>query len=138
MTHTELESYRRQLLARQSLRATDASHLPGQGSAKSSDEVSGSLSYVQMADRRADSFKQEFRQEVAAALKRIEQGTFGCCEECQKPIPQARLEVLPYARHCVDCLWKLQGKTVERQPRRGSELAGLAVNHGPDKPNWAI
>jgi RNA polymerase-binding transcription factor DksA len=108
MTNTQLESYRRQLRARQGLLETDVSHLPSKVFGKSGDE--DSLSYLQMADRRAGIFKQEFMQEVAAALKRIEQGTFGCCEECGKTILQARLEVLPYARHCVDCVWKLQGK----------------------------
>jgi DnaK suppressor protein len=109
MTNTQLEPYRRQLLARQCLSETDVSHLPGKALAKSGDEVSVGLSHIQRADRRASIFKQEFMQEVAAALKRIEEGTFGCCEECQKTISQARLEVLPYARHCVDCVWKHQG-----------------------------
>ena len=110
MTNTQLESYRRQLLARESLLSTDVSHLPGKALAKSSNEASDSLSYVQRVDCRTDRFKEEFMQEVAAALKRIEQGSFGCCEECGKTISQARLEFLPYARHCVDCVWKLQGK----------------------------
>jgi len=110
MTNTRLEYYRRQLLARQSLSETDVSHLLGKALARSGDEASDNLSYVQRADRRSSMFKLEFMQEVAAALKRIEQGTFGCCEKCGKTVSQARLEVLPYARHCVDCVWNLQGK----------------------------
>jgi RNA polymerase-binding transcription factor DksA len=41
--------------------------------------------------------------EVTAALARIDQGTFGRCEGCGKPIGRSRLDALPYARHCVRC-----------------------------------
>jgi RNA polymerase-binding transcription factor DksA len=73
-----------------------------------------------IADLGTDSFEQQFTlgllenneqtlEEVAAALERIEQGSFGRCEECQKTIPHARLEALPYARYCIACARKLQG-----------------------------
>jgi DnaK suppressor protein len=39
--------------------------------------------------------------EVNDALDRIEQGTFGRCEECRQEIPRERLEALPYARYCL-------------------------------------
>ena len=42
------------------------------------------------------------RAEVEAALKRIEDGTFGTCVDCGKPIPEARLEVRPEAARCVE------------------------------------
>jgi RNA polymerase-binding transcription factor DksA len=41
--------------------------------------------------------------EVADALKRIDAGTFGRCENCGRPIPEGRLEAVPYARYCVAC-----------------------------------
>jgi RNA polymerase-binding transcription factor DksA len=41
--------------------------------------------------------------EAAAALARIEAGTFGRCEGCGKAIGRSRLDALPYARHCVRC-----------------------------------
>ena len=41
------------------------------------------------------------RAEVEAALQRIEQGTYGTCVDCGKPIPAARLEVRPEAARCV-------------------------------------
>jgi RNA polymerase-binding transcription factor DksA len=40
---------------------------------------------------------------VIAALTRIDRGTFGRCEDCGKPIARARLDALPYARHCIAC-----------------------------------
>jgi RNA polymerase-binding transcription factor DksA len=41
--------------------------------------------------------------EATAALARIEAGTFGRCEACGRAIPAARLDAVPYARHCVKC-----------------------------------
>ena len=33
---------------------------------------------------------------------RIDEGTFGLCERCGKPIDPERLEALPYATLCID------------------------------------
>lgn len=40
---------------------------------------------------------------VDAALARLEDGTFGICLRCGKPIAPARLDALPWAAHCIDC-----------------------------------
>jgi DnaK suppressor protein len=40
---------------------------------------------------------------VDAALARLDDGTFGTCLRCGKPIAPARLEALPWAAHCIDC-----------------------------------
>lgn len=37
------------------------------------------------------------------ALRRIEQGTYGLCAQCGRPIPVARLEVFPETVTCVEC-----------------------------------
>lgn len=39
--------------------------------------------------------------EVEAARKRLDEGTYGRCEECGEPIPDERLEAQPTARFCV-------------------------------------
>jgi RNA polymerase-binding transcription factor len=41
--------------------------------------------------------------EVDAALKRIEDGTYGICTNRGEQIPVERLEALPYATLCIDC-----------------------------------
>ncbi|NLY43255.1 MAG: conjugal transfer protein TraR [Clostridiaceae bacterium] len=41
--------------------------------------------------------------EIDDALKRIEDGTYGRCELCGKEIGEERLEIVPYARLCIDC-----------------------------------
>jgi DnaK suppressor protein len=40
---------------------------------------------------------------IEEALGRIRQGTFGVCEVCKQPISKARLEAVPWTRHCRDC-----------------------------------
>jgi DnaK suppressor protein len=40
---------------------------------------------------------------IEDALARIRQGRFGICEECGQPISKARLEAVPWARHCKEC-----------------------------------
>jgi RNA polymerase-binding protein DksA len=39
---------------------------------------------------------------VAAALARIDAGTYGNCEVCGKPIDPERLEAVPYATLCIE------------------------------------
>jgi DnaK suppressor protein len=41
--------------------------------------------------------------ELKAALLRHDEGTYGICERCGRPIPPARLEARPDARTCVSC-----------------------------------
>jgi len=46
------------------------------------------------------------RADLEAALARLDEGTYGTCENCVRPIPVARLEVRPGARLCVACASK--------------------------------
>jgi RNA polymerase-binding transcription factor DksA len=46
--------------------------------------------------------------EIDEALKRIEDGTYGVCEICEKPIKHDRLEALPFTRYTVDCQAELE------------------------------
>jgi DnaK suppressor protein len=40
---------------------------------------------------------------IDAALQRIEEGTYGKCVNCGAPIPEERLEAMPWATLCIDC-----------------------------------
>ncbi|MFI9797386.1 TraR/DksA family transcriptional regulator [Streptomyces sp. NPDC052302] len=46
---------------------------------------------------------QRVLKEIDAAFARVEDGRYGTCQGCSKPIPAERLEILPYARYCVPC-----------------------------------
>jgi DnaK suppressor protein len=51
--------------------------------------------------------------EVDEALDRIENGSFGTCEECGDPIGLKRLEAMPGARHCILCQENLEKASKE-------------------------
>jgi RNA polymerase-binding transcription factor DksA len=117
----EMEGYRQRLLALRSRLDGDISHLADEALRKNQRDASGNLSSmpIHMADIGTDNFEQEFTlsllqneeqvlAEIGAALDRIQQGTFGRCEECGQAIPRPRLEALPYTRHCVACARKLE------------------------------
>jgi len=121
MTKDELEIYRERLLTLRSRLTGDVSHLADEALRARGGEASGGLSNapLHMADLGTDNFEQEFTlnllqnqeqalAEIGDALERVRQGSFGRCEECQGAIPKARLQALPYTRHCVACARKLQ------------------------------
>jgi DnaK suppressor protein len=37
------------------------------------------------------------------ALRKLEEGTYGICEDCGEPIVPERLKILPFAIYCIDC-----------------------------------
>ncbi len=72
-----------------------------------------------MADFGSDNYEQDFTlgliendetvvKQINEALVRMNQGTYGVCLECGNPIPNARLEVLPWTPCCVNCQTKLE------------------------------
>lgn len=41
--------------------------------------------------------------QIDAALERMEDGTYGTCLRCGKPIGEERLEAFPYVAYCIEC-----------------------------------
>jgi RNA polymerase-binding protein DksA len=58
-------------------------------------------------DREIDLTLQENAQaalvQVDRALHKLEDGSYGRCDKCGKPIGEGRLEIAPFATLCVDC-----------------------------------
>lgn len=88
---------------------------------KTRSESSGDLSSmpIHMADIGSDNYEQEFTlslmenedetlMHIDAALDRIEDGSYGQCQECTGVIPKPRLNALPYTPFCVKCASKIQ------------------------------
>ena len=44
---------------------------------------------------------QDSLRDVEAALAKLDEGTYGKCEECGEDIAEARLEAMPSARYCI-------------------------------------
>lgn len=42
--------------------------------------------------------------QIKNALKRMEDGEYGICQECGETIPLKRLEAVPFTSYCVDCM----------------------------------
>ena len=79
-------------------------------------EASGDLSSytVHMADMSADTYErelavnlagssQEILYQIEDALKRIDERTYGVCQQCEKPISLSRLRAVPYTSLCISC-----------------------------------
>ena len=45
--------------------------------------------------------------QINRTLARIDSGDYGICSACGKPIPEARLEILPHTEYCVACAEKM-------------------------------
>ncbi len=52
--------------------------------------------------------------QVQEARRRIEEGTYGICHECEEPISPKRLDAVPWARYCVTCQEQLGSRAGER------------------------
>lgn len=58
----------------------------------------------EMEDERAiRANERELLQQVNQALARIDNGTYGICANCNRPINEKRLEAIPWASLCLDC-----------------------------------
>jgi RNA polymerase-binding transcription factor DksA len=121
MTKTVLEQYRQQLLALGRRLRGDVEGIASEALRQTGGETRGNLSNTPLhtADLGTDMFEQELAldllenkdailEQTVAALDRIDQGTFGRCQECGREIPGDRLQALPYTPYCVDCARKLQ------------------------------
>ena len=62
---------------------------------------------------------------IKDALHRIEEGTYGICEECGEDIPIARLEARPVTNYCLDCKTRMEAQ------ERSLENGGMGGNNKP-------
>jgi DnaK suppressor protein len=54
-------------------------------------------------DQAATSALRNLLLEIDAALRRVDDGSYGECETCARPIPVARLHAVPHSTRCVSC-----------------------------------
>ena len=116
MNRTDLNVYKERLLALRARMCGDVNQLRENSLRKSRSEGNGELSSmpIHMADIGSDNYEQEFSlslmenegaalEKIQLSLDRIEDGTYGACEECGSKIPKARLNAIPYVTHCIKC-----------------------------------
>jgi RNA polymerase-binding transcription factor DksA len=115
MNEPQMQAHRKRLLALAERLKVELSGLRDTA-LQSVGDAGGNLSHVplHLGDLSNASFEQivalgllrneqEVMGAVAAALDRIDAGTFGRCEQCGKDIPQERLTALPYVSLCITC-----------------------------------
>ena len=64
--------------------------------------------------------------DVEHALRRLDDGTYGTCEACGKPIPEERLEALPATRLCLE-----HQAEAEREVRVAGERPDVGPGRAP-------
>jgi DnaK suppressor protein len=119
---SELKAYKERLLGLRARLRGDVSQMADATLKNNRMQGNGDLSSmpIHMADLGSDNFEQEFTlslmqsdegilERVEAALERVEDGTYGICEECGVRIPKKRLEAVPYAVMCVRCASRTEG-----------------------------
>jgi DnaK suppressor protein len=62
-----------------------------------------SSEYIQSFTFRLRGREKTFLKKIDHALAKIEEGTFGICEECEEPISIKRLEARPETTLCIRC-----------------------------------
>lgn len=119
----ELAEFKKLILKRKEQTLENISHISDDTLKKSLKDASGDISgyAYHMADMATDTYDREFSLGIASnerellyvledALKKIEDGTFGICDECDGVITKTRLKAIPYASFCVKCQAKKEKK----------------------------
>ncbi len=123
MNKKDREEFKRLLLRRRAQLSGEVEKLAEETLRHNRQDAAGDLSSmpIHMADIASDNFEKELNldfiqmesaevRDMDEALARIEQGTFGTCESCDKPIPKSRLRAVPHARLCIGCKREEEGQ----------------------------
>lgn len=115
-TKKELNEFKKIILKRKEEINDEIRHISEDTLKKSQKDASGDISgyTYHMADVATDNYDREFSLGLASsdrqslydlndALKRIEDGAFGICEDCKRLITRVRLKAVPQARLCIKC-----------------------------------
>ena len=124
MNKTEVNKFRRSLEARvididHSTRRRDAIRVEA-----SADDLDRTLraSERELAVRSLEAASAR-RREARAALQRIQEGTYGICQECDGPISPVRLAALPWAALCIRCQEATDCRCATRSARPAFPMA---------------
>jgi DnaK suppressor protein len=127
MTKTEVNRLRAVLTARIAELERFTRHRDGIAVERSADQ----LDEIQAASQRAlvvCDLEREFNQlqNARAALRRIQEGSFGICQECDQDIHSKRLAAVPWATFCIRCQERIDGNLEEVQAPSRDRLGRAA------------
>ncbi|MFP4057877.1 MAG: TraR/DksA family transcriptional regulator [Candidatus Brocadiia bacterium] len=123
LSKEELAKFKKLLLEYRKILVGDLNHLEDSALRRSKDNAA-TLDISNFADLGTDNFDQdvtlgllenseETLREIDAALQRIEDGTYGVCEESGDPIGKKRLKAIPWARLCIECKRKAEEEALQ-------------------------
>ncbi len=113
VTRKELQKFKKQLSQDKALLLQSLSPKLAP-SPKTGDPEGGDVCDIASSDRdrelklRLSERDREKLRAIDDALERIEEGSFGICEECECKIPAGRLKIMPFATVCVECKSNLE------------------------------
>jgi DnaK suppressor protein len=134
VTRKELNVFKKQLLSEKVLLLQGIS-TKMKGSPKTGDPEGGDVCDIASSDRereltlRLSERGREKLKQIEEALERIEDGSFGTCEQCEAKIPKGRLKVMPFSTTCVACKSKQEK---HRKLYEGASDYALARDLGPE------
>ena len=123
LTDKEIDDLRESLLKEQQELQSQLAELEASTFSDSQSDITGETAFdEEYADSGTATFERErdlslennvrdLLEKIDKALSRMDEGTFGVCERCGKPIEKARIKALPYASLCI------KDKQAETRPR---------------------
>jgi DnaK suppressor protein len=123
MTLIDIENYKTNLAARRAELASSLNNrdmIAIEKAADLTDDVQLAMER-ELATQTLDRSSRVLR-DIHAALRRIQEGSYGVCVHCEEEITQRRLNALPWASLCVAC----QENEDQSQPAAGSQYQRVA------------
>jgi DnaK suppressor protein len=101
----DIAHFRERLLAREQELRDEIARFDEEARDSRSAEVEDPIDQVTSSEIKAASFQEstlaaQTLKQVRAALRRIDDGSFGICIDCDRPIEPARLEAVPWTPYC--------------------------------------
>jgi len=81
--------------------STSQSDLSGEVSFDEENADAGTFTFERERDLSIENNVRDLLGKIDRALTRMEEGTYGICTRCGKPIEKARLKALPYVELCI-------------------------------------
>ncbi len=108
MNKTQIAKFKKRLLAERKRIVDNAEEFVGAEKNLSTDDLLDEIDYASSESHRALNFRLRDRErfllaKIDKALKKIDGGDFGVCEDCGDPIGVKRLEARPVTTLCIRC-----------------------------------
>ena len=116
---TQIQRFQERLLEDRRIHQESVTRLQNEAAQHNPEALGESTGRTHLADLGSETYEQSqnlglaeqaFRSviEIDRALERIDQGTYGICQTCDRPIAIDRLEAIPSASRCAGCQSKAE------------------------------